>query len=75
MPIYEYSCKKCGKTVELLQKMGSDGAGVPCPACGETALVKLLSVTSPAQVGKGNSAACAMPNHQGPCGGCCGGCH
>jgi putative FmdB family regulatory protein len=75
MPIYEYACKQCGKTVELLQKMGAENAGVPCPACGQDALAKKLSVPSPAQMTKGAAPACAMPGQQGPCGGCCGGCH
>ncbi|MDT8903632.1 FmdB family zinc ribbon protein [Anaeroselena agilis] len=75
MPIYEYSCEKCGKKVELLQKMGAESAGAPCPACGADALKKQLSVTSPAKMAAGSAPACAMPNHQGPCGGCCGGCH
>lgn len=75
MPIYEYSCAKCGKKVELLQKIGAQDAGVPCPACGEDALKKQLSVTSPAQMAKGAAPACPMPDRQGACGGCCGGCH
>jgi putative FmdB family regulatory protein len=75
MPIYEYACEKCGKTVQLLQKMGEQKAGVPCPACGQDTLAKKLSVPSPAQTAKGSAPGCAMPDHQGPCGGCCGGCH
>ena len=75
MPIYEYSCRKCGQTVELLQKMGADSAGAPCPGCGADALAKKLSVPSPAQLGGPGPATCAMPNRQGPCGGCCSGCH
>lgn len=75
MPIYEYGCKKCGKVVELLQKMGAKEAGVACPDCGADALAKQLSVTSPAQIAKGSNAGCAMPQNQGACGGCCSGCH
>lgn len=75
MPIYEYSCKKCGKVVELLQKIGTENAGISCLGCGENALFKVLSVTSPAQIEKGTVQGCTMPNHQGPCGNCCSGCH
>ncbi len=75
MPIYEYACKQCGKTVQLLQKMGAQAAGTPCPACGEDALAKKLSVPSPAQMAQGAAPACPMPARQGACGGCCGGCH
>ena len=74
MPIYEYSCKKCGKVVELLQKMGTDKPGVGCPACGEDKLVKILSVSSPPQMEKGAADSCPMPNPQA-CGGGCPGCH
>ena len=42
MPIYEYRCADCGHTLEVLQKM-SDPALSTCPACGKTALTKLVS--------------------------------
>lgn len=74
MPIYEYSCKKCGKIVELLQKTGTTNPGVLCPACGEDALAKMLSVTSPAQMAK-KATGCDLANSRGNCGSCCGGCH
>ena len=44
MPIYEYSCTKCGKTVEAMQKM-SDPPLKKCPQCGG-ALAKMISSTS-----------------------------
>lgn len=75
MPIYEYSCKKCGKTVELLQKMGTDRPGTFCPDCGEDTLVKVLSVTAPAQMTKSSMTGCEAAISQGQCGGCCSGCH
>ncbi len=74
MPIYEYSCKKCGKLVELLQKSGVEQAGIVCPDCGEDALTKVLSVTAPSQMAKHSPSGCDMGN-SGACGGCCGGCH
>ena len=33
MPIYEYGCSACGKTIDVLQKM-SDPAPAACTACG-----------------------------------------
>ncbi len=40
MPIYEYSCRDCGKTFEVLVR-GSDA--VTCPRCGSSLLDKLIS--------------------------------
>ncbi len=46
MPIYEYRCKKCGNTIDVLQK-ADDPAPRKCEACGvRTKLVKLVSRTS-----------------------------
>lgn len=43
MPIYEYSCKKCGKNFEVLQRMGEGAEGLSCPSCGESELSKKFS--------------------------------
>ena len=45
MPIYEYRCESCGETLEKLQKI-SDAPLVDCPACGQSALKKLVSASS-----------------------------
>lgn len=74
MPIYEYSCKKCGNRVELLQKSGTDKAGITCLTCGEDTLTKILSVTAPSQMAKSSPSGCDMGS-SGACGGCCSGCH
>ena len=42
MPIYEYACRKCKHTLDVLQKM-SDEPLVECPACGKPALRRLIS--------------------------------
>ncbi|MFO1318059.1 MAG: FmdB family zinc ribbon protein [Burkholderiales bacterium] len=42
MPIYEYRCEKCGYEKEFLQKV-SDAPISTCPACGESAMTKLIS--------------------------------
>ncbi len=33
MPIYEYECKSCNNTFELLQKLSDDATGIKCPKC------------------------------------------
>ena len=42
MPIYEYGCKACGHTLDVLQKI-SDAPLVDCPECGEATLKRLIS--------------------------------
>ena len=42
MPIYEYRCTSCGHEKEVLQKL-SDPPLTKCPACGMSALGKLVS--------------------------------
>jgi putative FmdB family regulatory protein len=44
MPIYEYSCKKCGKTIEVIQKF-SDAPLKKHQGCGGS-LTKLISTSS-----------------------------
>lgn len=44
MPIYEYSCKKCGKTIEVIQKF-SDPVLRKHQGCGGS-LTKLVSAAS-----------------------------
>ncbi|MBN1814964.1 MAG: zinc ribbon domain-containing protein [Anaerolineae bacterium] len=40
MPIYEYRCRDCGATFEVLVRVGTD---VACPHCGSASWDKLLS--------------------------------
>jgi len=42
MPIYEYGCKACGHTLEVLQKL-SDKPLRKCPECGRAKLARLVS--------------------------------
>jgi len=44
MPIYEYTCKSCGKHFETMQKI-SEPPIAPCPKCGDTA-DRMISQTS-----------------------------
>lgn len=42
MPFYEYICRACGLSTEVLQRI-SDPPEHTCPHCGATALVKQIS--------------------------------
>jgi len=44
MPIYEYECRACGKTNELLQKLGEKPPKA-CAGCGKGPLLKIISRT------------------------------
>jgi putative FmdB family regulatory protein len=43
MPLYEYGCAACGHELEVLQKLSADPLS-DCPACGEPALRRKISV-------------------------------
>jgi len=43
VPIYEYRCTSCGFEKEYLQKV-SDPPVTQCPNCGQTAMIKKLTV-------------------------------
>jgi putative FmdB family regulatory protein len=46
MPIYEYSCSSCGKTIDVLQKI-SDPTPEKCTACGaQASLSRVVSRSS-----------------------------
>ena len=70
MPIYEYSCKKCGHDFEELVF----GEQTPeCPKCGSAETAKLLSCptlhsAAPSRAGQ----TMAMPSGKGGCAGCSG---
>ena len=44
MPIYEYYCKKCDQTFDIMQKI-SDPKISECPNCGFKNMEKLVSAT------------------------------
>lgn len=52
MPIYEYRCEACGHELEALQKI-SDKVLTDCPACGQSALKKLVSAAGFRLTGSG----------------------
>lgn len=44
MPIYEYQCKACDNSLEILQKI-SDAPLTTCPSCEQETLQKKISAT------------------------------
>ncbi len=43
MPLYEYRCRECGKTFELLRRMQDADRDLVCPECESKAVERLLS--------------------------------
>lgn len=69
MPLYDYTCQKCGQQSEILVR----AEGTPsCPSCGSEKMLKSLPlVTSHTRDANGAS---ASPRPSGGCGSGCG-CH
>ncbi len=44
MPIYEFSCAKCGKLAEVMQRVGERPP--PCPNCGSKRMTREVSRTA-----------------------------
>lgn len=57
MPIFEYRCQTCGKTVEKIQSQPL--AEIPCPACGAKAqrAVSVFASAGGGELGGG----CSVP--------------
>ena len=53
MPIYEYSCRKCGASFEKRLKVEERLTVQPCTTCGERSASLIMS--APARVGGGAS--------------------
>jgi putative FmdB family regulatory protein len=78
MPIYEYECRKCGKTSEFLLRSTEAENQLHCPSCGSEELIKLMSVPgilkndmrSPGTTCCGRTERCDSPPCSGG-GGCC----
>ena len=78
MPIFEYTCSKCGNDFEALILSRENEGSARCPACGSGAISKRLSVFSPSVSGGGHAprcettGSCATPNLPGCQSGMCG---
>lgn len=80
MPLFDFLCLDCGKTIEILVAGSSDKP--ECPACGGSNLKKLLSAhsslsgsTGQNMPGPGDTACCGTSPTQAACAGpgsCCG---
>lgn len=65
MPLYEYTCRECGRRFEVLQKVGADATGVVCPSCGAGTVSKQFSTFASAVTGAQGTGAtmpCGAPN-------------
>lgn len=65
MPLYEYSCRTCGRRFEVLQRVGASAAEVCCPDCGGREVVKQLSTFASAIASASGSTGtmpCGAPN-------------
>lgn len=58
MPIFEYSCTRCGVRYEKIV-FNRSAPAPPCPKCGSGEVTKLIS--APGSVGVPSSAASAAP--------------
>ncbi|NPB09236.1 MAG: zinc ribbon domain-containing protein [Thermodesulfobacteria bacterium] len=67
MPIYEFTCDKCGETFEELV-LGGRIEGIKCPKCGSTEVKKLMSACAFKSGGKFVSSSGGSA-----CAGCAGG--
>jgi len=46
MPLYEYRCRQCGKTFELLRRMKDADEDAECPDCRSPQSERVLSAFS-----------------------------
>jgi putative FmdB family regulatory protein len=68
MPIYEYSCKPCGKVFEELIIRSSDEDEVACPACKSRKVSRLMSRPAASRSGDGGGAPARPARGCGPVG-------
>ena len=47
MPIYEFKCRKCGKTFDVLFRSRDEKVIVDCPECKSTRTQRLMSAFAP----------------------------
>lgn len=71
MPVYEYHCRKCSTTFELLRPMSRSSEVVTCPS-GHKGAGRVVSVFA-AHAREGNGFEGESLGGGGGCGGCAGG--
>jgi putative FmdB family regulatory protein len=55
MPLYEYQCRSCGKTVELLRNLEQIDKPARCPECG-AGMERIISAPGGIRMGNGRPA-------------------
>ena len=73
MPIYEYSCDKCGKVFRHLHRSFIEPKP-PCPECGNADVKKLFSSFAVKSAGSnacGGEGVCPADSGHACCPGCC----
>ena len=55
MPLYEYRCRVCGRSFELLRRMADADRDLECPECRSEEIERLLSTFAAAGCGKSPS--------------------
>jgi putative FmdB family regulatory protein len=74
MPIYEYQCGDCGKVAEFRESIAAARGEHACPACGGTAMNKLLSAFAVGRTAQAAASAACGPGEDcmmDPRSGCC----
>jgi putative FmdB family regulatory protein len=70
MPIFDYQCKDCGKTYDVLHKVREVEEDIVCPSCSSRNAQRLISSPNFSLSGKVSSSSHA-PESSAGC--CCGG--
>ena len=61
MPIFEYTCGKCGKAFEKLI-LGKNGGEIVCPGCGSKKTEKMFSAFATASGARSSAGASCGPS-------------
>lgn len=69
MPVYEYSCKKCGKVLSVIQNVNAAENDIKCRECGSNDMKKNVSAPSCSPVRSGASFGSSSCGSRGSFGG------
>jgi len=69
MPVYDYECKECGTTYDILHLTREIKEDIICPNCGSGEHKRLISASAIAVSRGGGNESCSTGNC---CGGSCG---
>jgi putative FmdB family regulatory protein len=75
MPKYDYRCRACGQTFEIVSGMNDARDGVLCQQCQSPDVFRLFGGIGTMGVSSGGNlpSMAGMPSGGGHAGGCCGG--